>query len=97
MESLAPLAWRFIGRVGDSLTKAMRSLRALKTIRSYATPMGALGRTPAPCFLLPCFLGFASDVDAARKLGAVAAGFDADGYKILCRPIMMQSHRLVDL
>lgn len=53
MESLAPLAWRFIGRVGDSLTKAMRSLRALKTIRSYATPMGALGRTPAPCFLLP--------------------------------------------
>ena len=44
-----------------------------------------------------CFLGFASDVDAARKLGAVAAGFDADGYKILCRPIMMQFHRLVDL
>ena len=35
-----------------------------------------------------CYLGSAADVDAARRLGTLAAGFDADGYKILCEPIL---------
>lgn len=35
-----------------------------------------------------CYLGSAQDLDAARQLDTVAAGFDADGYKILCRPLL---------
>ena len=35
-----------------------------------------------------CYLGSASRLPQARKLGRVAAGFDADGYKILCRPLL---------
>jgi len=38
-----------------------------------------------------CYLGSASTADEARQLSTVAAGFDADGYKILCRPVLTQS------
>jgi excinuclease Cho len=38
-----------------------------------------------------CYLGSASDLAKARKLDVMAAGFDADGYKILCRPILSGS------
>ena len=34
------------------------------------------------------YLGSASTVDAARALQQVAPGFDADGYKILCKPVL---------
>lgn len=33
-------------------------------------------------------LGSAADVHAARRLDTVAPGFDAHGYKILCKPIL---------
>jgi excinuclease Cho len=38
-----------------------------------------------------CYLGSVSDLTKARELSAMAAGFDADGYKILCRPILSGS------
>ena len=34
------------------------------------------------------YLGSASTRDAARALQQVAPGFDADGYKILCKPVL---------
>lgn len=44
-----------------------------------------------------CYLGKASNLDDARKLDRVDAGFDADGYKILCGPILKQSVPIVPL
>ncbi len=42
-----------------------------------------------------CYLGSAPSVEAARQLSQQARqippGFDADGYKILCRPLLTQS------
>jgi len=35
-----------------------------------------------------CYLGKAGSLEEARALDQVAAGFDADGYKILCGPIV---------
>lgn len=44
-----------------------------------------------------CYLGSAAMVAAARKLSTVAAGFDADGYKILVRPVMAQTVEILSL
>ena len=44
-----------------------------------------------------CYLGSASTLPQARKLAKVAAGFDADGYKILCRPILTEQLPIVQL
>jgi excinuclease Cho len=33
-------------------------------------------------------LGSAASIDEAKQLSTVAAGFDADGYKILVRPML---------
>ena len=38
-----------------------------------------------------CYLGSVSDLAKARALSAMAVGFDADGYKILCRAILSGS------
>ena len=38
-----------------------------------------------------CYLGSTATPEEAHKLSTVAAGFDADGYKILVRPILTQS------
>lgn len=35
-----------------------------------------------------CYLGSVGSAADAHRLDAVAAGFDADGYKILCQPIL---------
>lgn len=35
-----------------------------------------------------CYLGSAASLAEARKLATVAAGFDGDGYKILCKPVL---------
>ena len=43
------------------------------------------------------YLGSAPDVAGARQLDAVAAGFDADGYKILCKPILQGAVKVVVL
>ena len=42
-----------------------------------------------------CYLGSTATKAAARKLDAVVTGFDADGYKILCRPILTGSVEIV--
>lgn len=43
------------------------------------------------------YLGSVSDVTQAKALDTMAAGFDADGYKILCRPILTSSVEIVML
>ncbi len=35
-----------------------------------------------------CYLGSVSELSAAKGLDMQAAGFDADGYKILCKPVL---------
>ena len=44
-----------------------------------------------------CYLGSAQDVAEARGLDVPAAGFDADGYKILCRPLLAGTAELLAL
>ena len=44
-----------------------------------------------------CFLGRADSLDEARGLRHVAAGFDADGYKILCAPMFRGDVEVVEL
>jgi len=44
-----------------------------------------------------CYLGSVSDLAKARELDVIAAGFDADGYKILCRPIFSGSVHITPL
>lgn len=44
-----------------------------------------------------CYLGSAPDIDGARRLDQVAAGFDADGYKILCGPILGGTAQIIAL
>ena len=44
-----------------------------------------------------CYLGSAATADEAQRLSRVAAGFDADGYKILLRPILTQSVDILPL
>lgn len=44
-----------------------------------------------------CYLGSVSDEAQARQLDLIAAGFDADGYKILCRPILSGQAEMVRL
>jgi excinuclease Cho len=44
-----------------------------------------------------CYLGTAATPEAARALGRVAAGFDADGYRILCRPMLDPAREILPL
>ncbi len=44
-----------------------------------------------------CYLGSAGSLDEARGLGRMAAGFDADGYKILCRPLLTGQAEILPL
>jgi excinuclease Cho len=44
-----------------------------------------------------CYLGSAADIESARQLDTLAAGFDADGYKILCGPILRGTLELMRL
>ena len=44
-----------------------------------------------------CYLGSAPDLAQARRLDTVAAGFDANGYKILCKPIFQQEATVLPL
>ncbi len=44
-----------------------------------------------------CYLGSAGSLDEARGLGRMAAGFDADGYKILCRPLLTRQAEILPL
>ena len=48
-----------------------------------------------------CYLGSAPSIEAARQLSQqtrhMTPGFDADGYKILCRPVLTQSVPILPL
>ena len=44
-----------------------------------------------------CYLGSVEHVEQAKALSSVVAGFDADGYKILCQPILGQQAEIVPL
>jgi len=44
-----------------------------------------------------CYLGSAASIEAASSLNRQAAGFDADGYKILCRPLLDGGLEIVPL
>lgn len=44
-----------------------------------------------------CYLGSVQDLHAARQLDTVVSGFDADGYKILCRPLLAGTLEVVPL
>lgn len=44
-----------------------------------------------------CYLGSVGDPKQAKTLASQAAGFDADGYKILCRPILTGTAEIVPL
>ena len=44
-----------------------------------------------------CYLGSATSLEQARSLGQVAAGFDADGYKVLCRPLLTGQAEILPL
>jgi excinuclease Cho len=43
------------------------------------------------------YLGSVSDVGQAKALDSMAVGFDADGYKILCKPILTSAVEIVVL
>lgn len=44
-----------------------------------------------------CYLGSAPTLAEARKLDRMVVGFDADGYKILCKPILSGTAEIVQL
>jgi len=82
-----------------------RLLQALETLRVQCWPYaGAVGLVESDDALTQvhvvrnwCYLGSAPTVEAARRLKKVAAGFDADGYKILVRPLLTQALQVVPL
>jgi excinuclease Cho len=43
------------------------------------------------------YLGSAPTKAKARKLDAVVAGFDNDGYRILVKPVLSQSYEMLQL
>jgi excinuclease Cho len=43
------------------------------------------------------YLGSATSMDEAKLLDSPAPGFDADGYKILCKPILAGTAEVVSL
>ncbi len=43
------------------------------------------------------YLGSANSAEQARQLGRTATGFDADGYKILCRPLLTGQAEILPL
>lgn len=44
-----------------------------------------------------CYLGSVGQLEQARALAQVAAGFDADGYKVLCRPLLTGQAEILPL
>lgn len=44
-----------------------------------------------------CYLGSTATTEEAKQLRSVAAGFDADGYRILVRPILTQQLEIIAL
>ncbi len=83
----------------------LRFISALNQIRIVCWPYpGAIGlierheaMTQIHVVQNWCYLGSVSDKDQARALTTQAAGFDADGYKILCRPLLSGHTEIIEL
>lgn len=81
----------------------LRLLEALEGIRVACWPFsGAVGlveRFEDECQIHVVrnwtYLGSVSELSQAKLLDTMAAGFDADGYKILCKPILNSAVELV--
>ncbi len=83
-----------------------RLIEALETLRVACWPhAGAIGLRErdeeglAQIHVIRnwCYLGSADTLAQARALDQPAAGFDADGYKILCRPLLAGTADLLPL
>jgi excinuclease Cho len=87
----------------DLFTHQTRLQDALESLRVACWPFsGAVGlveRHGEECQVHVVrnwtYLGSVSEVSQAKALDRMAAGFDADGYKILCRPILTSSVEIV--
>ena len=87
-----------MGVLGDEPAEAHRErlLASLRALRVECWPYaGAVGLVERDGDLVQvhairnwCCLGSAPTVAGARRLSAVAAGFDADGYRILVGPVL---------
>lgn len=89
----------------SALEHQQRLLAALQELKVACWPhpgaVGLVERWPAPepdADMLQihvvrnwCYLGSAASLEQARQLDRVAAGFDADGYQILCKPLLSGS------
>lgn len=82
-----------------------RLLTSLEDLRiscwPYAGAVGLVERHDNDCQIHVirnwCYLGSVDELSAAALLDVQAAGFDADGYKILCRPILSATVEIVQL
>lgn len=81
-----------------------RLLTGLEALRvmcwPYPGPVGLIERwaqEPRQIHVIHnwCYLGSVSRLPQARKQAAVAADFDADGYKILCRPLLSGKAKII--
>lgn len=71
----------------------------------YAGAMGLIERWTGPDTPLTqihiirqwCYLGSVARAEDAASLSSVAPGFDADGYKILCKPVLSGEAELIAL
>ena len=85
-----------------------RLMAALAQLRvncwPYPGPIGLVERWEGEAALTQvhvvnnwCYLGSVDTPEQAKNLSQVQAGFDADGYKILCKPILNQAVQWVQL
>ncbi len=89
----------------DTQTHEMRLRTALENIRLACWPYpGAIGliekweaMTQIHVIRNWCYLGTVERVEQGLALDRTAPAFDADGYKILCRPILSGSPELIEL
>ena len=86
----------------DHHARLLNSLKGLKVnCWPYAGAVGLVERFDGEVQIHViknwCYLGSVSAVSLARQLNVQAAGFDADGYKILCRPILSGTAEIVAL
>lgn len=92
----------------DLHTHQQRLLHAMDVLRVGCWPhSGALGLVerwahPDPLVQVHvvrnwCYLGSASRVEEASQLARTPATFDADGYKILCRPLLQGPAEVIPL
>lgn len=89
----------------DTQTHEMRLRTALENIRLACWPYpGAIGliekweaMTQIHVIRNWCYLGTVERVEQGQALDRTAPAFDADGYKILCRPILSGSLEFIEL